>query len=585
MTSAQVNRYPNKSNSLIARAGLVMALIMALAIISLVSSMFVSDSLDGDAANINIAGSLRMQSLKISRTLLLYQQSQTQQDYQRLMSDIEQFDHRLDNLMNRGFSRDSDLVSQWQIFKKLLTDNNLSQAQQFQIVDDLVQTIEQLVLNLQRASEQKIRQLRSIQGLSLFVTLLVAFIALNSINKSIVQPMAQLVSAAKKAAHGNFETQLTNHSNDEIGLLSTTFNDMSRQLAIMHQQLEDKVEEKTKALAQSNQSLQLLYKTSQQLFGSIKPSDLKALLVDVADTLELDAVSILVRASNNDDQSYTEQQHSKANLLPSELEQYTAHLFSISVHQEELGILKVYSPLKQLDAWQQQLLESIADNFAIALSLDKKRSKESMMQLMEERAVISRELHDSLAQSLSYLKVQTRVLEKQIVKQASQQTLKETSQEIQQGLNSAYRQLRELLTTFRLQIAEPSLESALKGTVAEFTTKCAHPVELTYQLSQTQLTANQKIHLLQIIREALANVQRHAKASHCKVILVGMDNQVSVCITDDGVGLVGRTEDGMHHGINIMQERATSLNAKFSIKTLASGGTHVLLEFNHNELS
>ena len=70
---------------------------------------------------------------------------------------------------------------------------------------------------------------------------------------------------------------------------------------------------------------------------------------------------------------------------------------------------------------------------------------------MEERAVIARELHDSLAQALSAQKLQLARLKRLMQKESGQAQLDDSVQQIDRGLNSAYRQLRELLTTFRIR--------------------------------------------------------------------------------------------------------------------------------------
>lgn len=73
--------------------------------------------------------------------------------------------------------------------------------------------------------------------------------------------------------------------------------------------------------------------------------------------------------------------------------------------------------------------------------------------LMEERATIARELHDSLAQSLSFLRIQLTLLKREVP--ADSGKAMEVIQDFDRALASAYRQLRELLATFRLTIRRP----------------------------------------------------------------------------------------------------------------------------------
>src|SRR5690606_27742721 len=118
--------------------------------------------------------------------------------------------------------------------------------------------------------------------------------------------------------------------------------------------------------------------------------------------------------------------------------------------------------------------------------------------LVHERTVIARELHDSLAQALSYLKIQVARLNRALAKD-DKETLQDVSTELQEGLSSAYRQLRELLTTFRLKVDGPGLLSTLQTSVKQLSEQSEMHISLDYTLSNLPLTPNEEIHLLQII--------------------------------------------------------------------------------------
>ncbi|HAS21895.1 MAG TPA: nitrate/nitrite two-component system sensor histidine kinase, partial [Idiomarina loihiensis] len=84
-------------------------------------------------------------------------------------------------------------------------------------------------------------------------------------------------------------------------------------------------------------------------------------------------------------------------------------------------------------------------------------------------------------------------------------TIDDVSSELREGLNSAYRQLRELLTTFRLKVDGSGLYSALQTTVKQLTEQSNMVVHLDYRLNNIPLVPHEEIHLLQIIREASQN--------------------------------------------------------------------------------
>jgi two-component system, NarL family, nitrate/nitrite sensor histidine kinase NarX len=150
---------------------------------------------------------------------------------------------------------------------------------------------------------------------------------------------------------------------------------------------------------------------------------------------------------------------------------------------------------------------------------------------------------------------------------------------LREGLNSAYRQLRELLTTFRLRIEGEGLAAALQTTVAEFAARGNLPIALEAHLAGCTLTPNEEIHALQIVREALSNVLNHAQARQAEVkVLCNSDGSVSATVTDDGIGV--RQPAGAHHyGMTIMEERAKNLGGQLTVENLPTAGTRVTLHF------
>jgi len=196
----------------------------------------------------------------------------------------------------------------------------------------------------------------------------------------------------------------------------------------------------------------------------------------------------------------------------------------------------------------------------------------------EERSILARELHDSLAQSLSYMKIQAMRLER-ILDNRQEGSAEAVLADLRSGINSAYQHLRELLTSFRLRADERGLRDALRKAVAEFQAQGDIEIEFDDRLPQDLLTPNQEVHVLQIIREALANVRRHARASRARVQLVESGGLVSIEISDDGVGIGDVKESWSHHGLSIMRERATSLGTVLEIGGNGQQGTVVKLCF------
>ena len=193
--------------------------------------------------------------------------------------------------------------------------------------------------------------------------------------------------------------------------------------------------------------------------------------------------------------------------------------------------------------------------------------------------VIARELHDSLAQSLSYLKMQVARLRRLNIDGEKQVTHGAILDELSTGLNSAYRQLRELLTTFRLKLDTPDLFTALGHTVREFSERLGKPVSLTYNLPPNMLSPNEEIHTLQIVREGLANAVKHADASEVAVDVVFESPRVRALVRDNGKGLPEKGQPVSHYGLIIMQDRARTLGGQIKVRNREEGGVEVSLSF------
>lgn len=119
----------------------------------------------------------------------------------------------------------------------------------------------------------------------------------------------------------------------------------------------------------------------------------------------------------------------------------------------QYGILLATLPQgRHLSHDQQQLVDTLVEQLTATLALDRHQERQQQLIVMEERATIARELHDSIAQSLSCMKMQVSCLQMQ--GDALPESSRELLSQIRNELNASWVQLRELLTTFRLQLTD-----------------------------------------------------------------------------------------------------------------------------------
>lgn len=190
-----------------------------------------------------------------------------------------------------------------------------------------------------------------------------------------------------------------------------------------------------------------------------------------------------------------------------------------------------------------------------------------------------------MAQSLSYLKIQVAILEKRLQHTHCDSPdlilVTDSIFNIKEGLTSAYQHLRDLLVTFRLSLNDDSFDEALHNSADEFAEKGGLNIKVNNQVMSLNLSASEQVNVIQIIREALSNVCRHADAKNVQVnfVYTSDTDDVLLTISDDGQGISYDFDQTHHHGLMIMQERAKSLGGKLEITQNEPQGTLVTAQF------
>lgn len=592
---------PATRHSIVFSTLVAFVVIIGVTLISMLGALHMADALEGDAGAINQAGSLRMQAYRLALI--------ADQDPATLAQQIEAMDATLGSaaLQSALIRHDgSDLaslhaqaVAQWKQTMRPLLESPTGAANFRAEVPQFVAQLDAFVRTLQESSEKKLEIIRALQVGTLFVIVLIAFLLIFALNNNLVAPLRQLTALARQVSRGNFTGQVTVAGQTELSMLARTLNQMNQELASLYGEMENKVDEKTAALTRSNETLQLLFDSARLLYS--QPDEpilmMGRQLPKVRSILGCGPISLCL---NRAAEAGSHTAMTSASLQPPDYCKLPdcqacpvnhegsqlptgGHLISFELRsgQAELGALRIEQPAgEQLQPWQSQLMITLADLYAACLSLTDQGQQQARMALMEERAVIARELHDSLAQSLSAQKLQLARLKRQTAKDRPAAELADTLEEIESGLNAAYRQLRELLTTFRIKVNEPGLKPALQATIEEFGANSGVAISMDYQLDHCPLTPNEEIHCLQIVREALSNVVKHAQAKRCAVTLT-QDRQgtIHVTVDDDGIGIAQAVSPAGHYGISILMERANSLNGTLAIAPRTEAGTRVYLRF------
>ncbi len=206
--------------------------------------------------------------------------------------------------------------------------------------------------------------------------------------------------------------------------------------------------------------------------------------------------------------------------------------------------------------------------------------------IKNERNIIANELHDSLAQSLASLRFQVRILDQSLQPVGDFMAFK-TIESIEDALDEASTDLRELIAYCRIPIEQQGLVSAIKRAVNKFRKETGIHILLQCDEQTPALPSNMELNAYRIVQEALTNIKKHASA-HIVRVLFTHDEQgnIRILIENDGKGFDQRiiqSSGGNHLGLTIMKERAKHLGGELKIETEPDEGTRVELKFQYQD--
>ncbi|MBS0467832.1 MAG: type IV pili methyl-accepting chemotaxis transducer N-terminal domain-containing protein [Proteobacteria bacterium] len=593
------------------------------ALASIGFTLWVTWELEGGAAAVNEAGRLRMNMLR----MILAQQNESPRDYARLE---KRFEDGLE-LLRTGdptrplfvpWSEDTraryeHLRSEWHAIRSEWHGPlPPSSAQAVARGDAYVSEIDDFVGAIE---VQIMRWTASLHLFQLFLVGLaiaaaVAFMALSY--WLVLHPVTRLQQALAAVRRGELGTRLAVETDDEFGQLTAGFNLMAHTLQASHQDLERKVREKTASVEEQNQRLAALYAVS-ALSG--EAGSLEALAQGFAQQIRsaAGADAAAVRWSDEANERYlllahdglpralAEAEHcvltgacacgqpgpqarmrvvpivpARGGRLPHCGQEGFETVVNVPVrlHQRLLGeVTLLYRGARSLSDETRELLATMALHLATAMEGLRASALEREAAVAQERALIARELHDSIAQSLAFLKIQAQLLRDAIAKgrdAARDQGLAE----LDAGVRECYADVRELLVHFRTRTQDEDIESALRSTLSKFEHQSGLLAQLTMEGQGLPLAPDVQIQVLHIVQEALSNVRKHAGAKNVQ-LRVQRHPQWCFEVRDDGQGFdpQGVQPDSLHVGLVIMRERAERIGATLTLDTQAGHGTRVTL--------
>ncbi len=625
-------------HSLSARLKLLTIVWVVLAAASIIFTLILSWQLEGGAAAINDAGSLRMQAYRIN--LMLAQQQPTTQ----ISAKISTFDTTLQQLRQGDASRPlflpndplvrqqmAALMQQWQQHIRPRFEQAVYQQQPIEAaqLEDFVANIDRLVLSVENVNARYTDWLRLFQNGLMTMVLLGAGIMVVLLYLWIIRPLNDLQNGVRAIYDGTLGTQIPVNHLREFAHLDQGFNQMSLRLQQLYTHLEQEVADKTRDLATKNHTLETLYSFSRLLnqtqtaadagtvflkkimrllparAGSIRLLDWARQRMDLVAHRNLPPVLQNAEACQTLEDCFCGQsvarpgwqpihfqpQHAPAGQplqpLLTQCERSGFHylqVFKIRYKGEDLGLMTLYFDSEQDDPQTASLINSLCNLMGLVLTNIRLADESRQLAVLQERNLMAQGLHDSIAQTLTFLNLQVQMLETALHENNAARA-DENLQFIKAGVQECYEDVRELLLNFRTKITRKEFTEAVDTLSRRFEQQTGVPVRVSWRGNGPQLGSEQQLQFIFILQESLSNIRKHAEASEVEIVFDNRQDFV-MQITDNGRGFdtaALSTLSGSHVGLNIMRERALRIHAELELVSEPQQYTRITLTLPQQE--
>lgn len=483
-------------------------------------------------------------------------------------------------------------------------------------VDEFVAAIDAFVGAIERQMSRSTAILNAVQFAMLALAIGGAVALLYAGYIFVVDPVAQLQRGLARVEKGELDARVAVDSKDEFGQLADGFNRMTANLQALYQGLEDKVREKTAGLEQKRQRLAALYDAS-ALIGAAGSLDELAhgFARKVREIARADAAAL--RWSDEANQRYL---MLAGDSLPEAMARKEQCVDAGTCHcgrlQPQAGVRVIairpdpamsfdhcaaagYRTLVSVPVVLQQrvlgeidlfyygeaaitdedrtLLEALASHLATAMEGLRAAALDVEAAVAQERGLLAQELHDSIAQSLAFLRIQVRLL-RDAVARADAPAVERIIGELDAGVRESYSDVRELLVHFRTRTRDEDIEPALRTTLSKFEHQTGLRTHLSIEGHGLPLDPAVQVQVLHVVQEALSNVRKHARATQVW-LRVRQAPAWRFEVLDDGHGYdaAAMASDETHVGLRIMRERAQRIGAQVSVESAPGEGTRMVL--------
>jgi two-component system nitrate/nitrite sensor histidine kinase NarX len=622
--AAAVTVAPMRSpRTLAAKLVLVGGAFLMLALASAGLTLWVSWQLEGGAAAVNEAGRLRMQVWRLSAALATDEVPERSALAARFDDSLELLRHGdpsrplfvpWDDASRAQFDRMAhawaDLRMRW--LEPVPPGAAAAKAQ----ADGFVGEVERFVDLIERQLADWTAVLNAFHLAMMGLAIVSAVTALYASYLFVLNPLERLRRGLERVQGGDLGARVEVATGDEFGTLARGFNRMTETLQGLYQDLEGKVRDKTARVEQQRERLAALYEASAFIAGADTMETMaRGFVRQLRRIARADAAAVrwsdeanqryLLLAGDCLPQSIADGEHCVATgdclcgraagepgtrvipirpALPGAMDHCvragyeTLVSVPVMLNQRVLGEVDLfYRGTAVLSDDERSLLEAMAAHLASGIEGLRASALERESAVAEERGLLARELHDSIAQALAFLKIQVQLL-RDALRRHDDAAIARTLDELDAGVRESTADVRELLVHFRTRTSAEDIVPALRGTLQKFEHQTGLPTHLDVRGEALPLPPDVQVQVLHVLQEALSNVRKHAGARAVWMeVRRGRDWRFEV--RDDGRGFdaAGPPPDETHVGLRIMRERAERIGARVAVAAAPGGGTRVTL--------
>ncbi len=223
---------------------------------------------------------------------------------------------------------------------------------------------------------------------------------------------------------------------------------------------------------------------------------------------------------------------------------------------------------------QRLLVQTLAGETALLIQNSAQVAQAEFQAVVEERARLAREIHDGLAQTLAFLKMQAAQMQTYLA-QGDLSRLTETLRTSGQTLTDAYLDARQAIEQLR-RVPGRDLTAWLCQVALDFEATTGLRVDTSRLDLDIGLTPMAQAQLVRIVQEALSNVRKHAQARAVSIAGRVQDDALILEVIDDGRGFSPESvAPNDRFGLRGMRERAEMLGADFQIISQPGSGATV----------